>query len=156
MESVVLSQPECRIATYVGGLRRDISLTYDRKQTRRDFTPDGFRNDVEAVAAEIAVAKYLNVYPEWSPTPGHVPSFDLAWNGQKIDVKSTQRLDGNLLIPELDEELLYILVCGTMPQYRILGKIRGSEVPVTGRWVILKHTACWLVPADKLEPLRQY
>ena len=150
-----LSQTECRIATYVGQLRREISLSYGRS-SRRDFTPDGFTNDVEAAAAEMAVAKHLNVYPEWSPTPGEVPKFDLAWNGQKIDVKSTQRPDGNLLIPELDGELLYILVCGTMPQYRILGKIRGFEVPITGRWVTLKHTACWLVPADNLEPLRQY
>jgi len=156
MEIVVLSQPECQIATYVGNLRRKISLTYGREDTRRDFTSNGFRNDVEAVAAEMAVAKQLNIYPEWSPTPGHVPNFDLAWNGQKVDVKSTQRPDGNLLIPHLDGELLYVLVCGQMPHYRILGKIRGSEVPVAGRWVALKHTACWLVPADKLEPLRQY
>jgi len=154
MKIVVLSQPECRIATYVGNLRRKISLAYGHS-TRQDFTSDGFRNDVEAAAAEMAVAKCLNIYPEWQPTPGTVPKFDLTWDGQRLDVKSTQRPDGNLLIPYLDKELLYVLVCGTMPQYRILGEIRGSEVPVAGRWVTLEHGPCWLVPADKLEPLRQ-
>jgi len=101
------------------------------------------------------VAKQLNIYPEWSPTPGAVPRFDLTWNSQRIDVKSTQRLDGNLLIPYLEEYLLYVLVCGQMPEYRILGKIRGSEVPIVGRWVTMKPQPGWLVPADRLEPLRQ-
>lgn len=153
MELVTLSRPECRIATYIGRLRRRISLAYSR-ETRRDFTADGFQNDIEAVAAEMAVAKSLNIYPEWSPTPGQVPGFDLALNGQKLDVKSTQRPDGNLLIPSLDEDLLYILVCGQMPNYRILGKISGGNVPPAGRWVNLKHKACWLVPANELEPLK--
>jgi len=103
----------------------------------------------------MAVAKYLNIYPEWQPTPGAVPRFDLTWDGQKIDVKSTQRLDGNLLIPNLAKELLYVLVCGQMPEYRVLGKIKGIAVATAGRWVTLKHKDCWLVPADKLAPLRQ-
>lgn len=104
----------------------------------------------------MAVAKYLNIYPEWSPTPGHVPRFDLTWNSQELDVKSTQRPDGNLLIPYLEEYLLYILVCGQMPEYRILGKIKGIRVSFVGRWVTLEHGPCWLVPADKLESLKQY
>lgn len=152
MEIVILSQPERRIAAYIGQLRREISLGYGRK-TRRDFTPDGFKNDVEAVAAEMAVAKCLNIYPEWSPTPGAVPRFDLTWHGQEIDVKSTQQSDGNLLIPNLFEHLVYVFVCGSMPRYRILGKIRGREVPIAGRWVTIKYKSCWLVPPDKLEPL---
>lgn len=104
----------------------------------------------------MAVAKYLNIYPEWQPTPGAVPRFDLTWNGQKLDVKSTQRPDGNLLIPYLEEYLLYVLVCGQMPEYRILGKIRGKEVTIIGRWTPLEYKGCWLIPADKLEPLKQY
>ncbi|MBA7468404.1 hypothetical protein ES707_03653 [subsurface metagenome] len=155
MELVTLSQPECRIAAYIGRLRREISVAYDRKETRRDWTPDGFRNDVEAAAAEMAVAKYLNIYPEWQPTPGAVPGFDLTWNGQKLDVKSTQRPDGNLLIPYLEEYLLYILVCGKLPKYTILGKVSGSKVPFIGRWTDMKYRACWLVPANQLEPLIQ-
>ncbi|GAI64601.1 unnamed protein product [marine sediment metagenome] len=155
MEIVKLSQPECRIATYIGRLRREISVAYGRK-TRRDWTPDGFRNDVEAAAAEMAVAKYLNIYPEWQPTPGAVPRFDLTWNGQRLDVKSTQRQDGNLLIPYLLTHLLYVLVCGQMPEYRILGKINGFKASSVGRWVTLEHGPCWLVPADRLEPLKQY
>lgn len=154
MELVTLSQPECRIAAYIGRLRRKISLAYGRK-TRRDWTPDGFRNDIEAAAAEMAVAKCLNIYPEWSPTPGEVPGFDLSWNGQKLDVKSTQRPFGNLLIPDLNQDLLYILVCGKIPEYRILGKISGSQVPLVGRWTNLEHRPCWLIPANELEPLNQ-
>ncbi len=151
---IILSKPECRIAAYIGRLRREISLAYGRK-TRRNFTDDGLRNDIEAVAAEMAVAKYLNIYPEWSPTRGEVPGFDLSYRGQKLDVKSTQRPDGNLLIPYLEEYLLYILVCGKMPKYTILGKISGGEVPLIGRWTDMKYRSCWLVPANQLEPLSE-
>ena len=151
MKIVKLSQTECQLAELIGRKRREISLRYDRKVTRRDFTPSGINNDIESSAAEMAVAKLLNIYPEWSPTAGEVPRFDLRWNGRKVDVKSTQLPDGNLLIPYLDKALIYFLVRGSMPTYKIIGCIEGERVPWAGRWrEDLGHIPCWFVPADKL------
>jgi len=150
MKTVILSPIECQIAELIGRRRREISLIYDR-QSRQNFTSDGARNDVESTAAEMAVAKSLNVYPEWSPTPGEVPRFDLRWNGHKVDVKSTQHPDGNLLIPYLREELTYFLVRGTMPTFKIMGYIEGDRIPWAGQWrENLGHGPCWFVPVDQL------
>ena len=152
MKTVMLSQTECQLAELIGRKRREISLKYDRKETRQDFTPSGITNDIEASAAEMAVAKLLNIYPEWSPTVGKVPRFDLRWNGHPVDVKSTQRADGNLLIPYLDESLIYFLVCGTMPTYKVMGYLEGDRVPWAGRLrEDLGHIPCWFVPASQLQ-----
>jgi len=155
MTTVILSQAECEIAELIGRKRREISLMYGR-DTRRDFTTDGIRNDIESSAAELAVAKHLNIYPEWSPTAGEVPRFDLRWRGMRLDVKSTSRPDGNLLIPRLDESLIYFLVCGDMPKKEIIGSLSGDLVPECGQWrEDMPHGACWFVPADKLNQLRE-
>lgn len=154
MKIVILSQTECQLAELIGRKRREISLEYDR-ETRRDFTPLGVDNDIEASAAEMAVAKLLNIYPEWSPTTGEVPRFDLSWRGHKVDVKSTRVPDGNLLIPYLDESVIYFLVRGPMPTYKVMGFIEGDRVPYSGQWGNPRHKPCWIVPASQLQDVNQ-
>lgn len=155
MKIVILSQTECLLADLIGRKRREISLKYGR-ETRQDFTPSGINNDIEAAAAEMAVAKLINLYPEWSPTAGEVPRFDLRWNGHRVDVKSTQQACGNLLIPYLDESLIYFLVRGPMPTYKVMGYIEGDRVPYAGRWrEDLGHIPCWFVPASQLHEVNQ-
>ena len=155
MLHITLSEAECSIARFIGEKRREISLRYQR-DTRRDFTNNGLENDIESTAAELAVAKLLNIYPEWSPTPGKVPKFDLLWRGNRVDVKNTDREDGNLLIPFLDESLIYFLVCGKMPRKNIGGCLSGDLVPSRGRWrEDLPHQPCWFVPADRLNKLKE-
>ena len=156
MVTVTLSATECQIASMIGRRRRYISLKYNRVTTRRDFTADGIHNDIESSGAELAVAKYFNIYPEWSPTPGEVPKFDLRLRGLHLDVKNTDRNDGNLLIPYLNESLVYVLVCGVMPKKNIMGCIRGDLVPERGKWrEDLPHQPCWFVLADRLNPLKE-
>jgi len=156
MFTVILSETECSIAEMIGRRRRQISLAYDRTSTRHDFTSDGIKNDIESSAAELAVAKYFNIYPEWSPTHGEVPKFDLTLHGLHLDVKSTDRLDGNLLIPFLDKSLVYVLVCGSMPKKSLIGCLRGDLVPERGRWrEDLPHAPCWFVPAEKLNQIKE-
>lgn len=156
MFTVTLSETECAIAEMIGRRRRQISLMYDRISTRRDFTSDGLKNDIEASASELAVAKYFNIYPEWSPTPGEVPKFDLRLRGLRLDVKSTDRQDGTLLIPYLDKLLVYVLVCGTMPRKNIIGCLSGDLVTERGWWrEDLPHAPCWYVSADNLNQLKE-
>ena len=149
---IKLSPVEIKIARYIGELRRIISL-WNNRQTRHDFTPDGPRNDIEAVAAEMAVAKYLNVYPDWSPTKGEVPKFDLQWQGKRVDVKSTRHPNGNLLIPDLNKNLIYFLVQIQLPQFLLIGKIDGFKVNTVGEWVDMPYRPCWVVKSDLLEGL---
>ncbi len=152
---MTLTKVECEIAALIGHIRRQISLEHQRA-TRRDFTTDGLNNDIESSAAELAVAKYLNIYPEWSPTAAAVPKFDLNWCGIKLDVKSTQRSNGNLLIPDLDPTVTYILVCGTRPTFTIKGYLEGARVPELGTWhTDMTYLPCWFILAEKLLPLKK-
>lgn len=157
---VSLSAAEVEIARLIGAKRREISLRYER-ETRRDFTPSGIDNDIEAAAAEMCVAKALNIYPEWSPTEGEVPKFDLKWryHGEglpacSIDVKSTKYLNGNLLVPNLREDHIYFLVRGKIPNYEIVGFLPGHLVKIKGQYVEQTYIPCWSVKADLLYPIK--
>lgn len=155
MFTVILSPAECEIADLIGRRRREISLR-NARETRREYTDNGLKNDIESSAAEMAVAKYLNIYPDWFPTEGEVPRFDLHWRDVRLDVKSTARPDGNLLIPHLDKSLIYFLVCGEMPQKSIIGCLRGDLVPERGQWrEDMPHEPCWFVPAERLNQLKE-
>jgi hypothetical protein len=150
---ITLSPTEVEIAHLVGRRRRDISLLYGRNNTRHDFTPSGIDNDIEAVAAEMCVAKALNVYPEWSPTEGEVPRFDLKWKDHPINVKSTQYPNGNLLIPDLLESSLYFLVRGKLPHYDIAGYIPGDQVKLKGEYLKQTYRPCWTIKTGQLYSL---
>ena len=152
---ITLSDTEMEIAGFIGAKRRSVSIKRKWSSTR-DFTDSGITNDIEAVAAEMAVAKTLNIYPEWSPSDGTraVPGFDLKWNTTPLDVKSTKHLDGNLLIPKLHTDVRwYVLVRGQIPLYEIVGWIPAAQVKVRGTWTEQSHKPCWTVEAGKLLPI---
>lgn len=142
--TIVLSKYECKIAEYIGKIRRDIS-TRNFRTTRRDWAGEGLVNDIEAAGAEIAVAKLLNIFPDLSPTEGEVPKYDLIKDNFQIDVKSTQNLNGRLLIPFLDESKIYSLVIGTMPRYQVMGFLFGQDIPSVGEWINPGKRECWAV-----------
>lgn len=110
--------------------------------------------NIEAAGAELAVAKYLNVYPDLAPTFGSLPHWDLLWLGRHIEVKRNHLLGGDLLVPKLDETVVYILACGGLPQYHIVGYIDGVDVPLVGEWVELRYGACWRVNPNYLTSLQ--
>ena|GEM_PF-6286032 len=151
---ITLSATEMEIAGFIGAKRRAASITH-KWTTTRDFTDSGIGNDVEAVAAEMAVAKALNIYPEWSPSDGSkaVPSFDLKWHALIIDVKSTTYSNGNLLIPKLEPSRIYTLVRGSIPKYEIVGFIHSDAVKSTGQYTNQSYKSCWTVKANRLNPI---
>lgn len=153
--TVTLSRTEVKIAYLVGTTRRNISLAHKRN-SRRDFTPSGVTNDVEAVGAEMAVAKTLNLYPDWAPVEGEVPTFDLKWKGFQIDVKSTVYSHGNLLVPNPRPDVIYVLVRGTIPTYTIVGAISGVAVKQQGHFGDHVYLPCWVVDSRELKPIRWF
>ena len=141
---VTLNPYECKIARYVGKMRRQA----DRHNELQDqlcttsTTDDPYDTDAQAFAAEMAVAKYLNLYPDFNPS-SHKP-YELVLNGHKIDVKHTKLQTGNLLIHTLHVDLLYILVRGEMPRLSICGYVRGEDVNELGAY-IERNNHYWLV-----------
>ena len=144
MVHVELSPAEVAIAKFIGQQRNRLSSA-TKINTRCDPTQADDEMNIEAVGAELAVAKYLNLYPDLSPTAGTLPDYDLLWKDRRIDVKRNHKADGDLLVRKLNSEVLYVLACGALPSYSIIGWLRGYEIPLKGNWIDLIYGACWRV-----------
>jgi hypothetical protein len=85
------------------------------KQSFIDFT----ERQIDAVGAECAVAQYFGLN-EYRPQNGmYKNSADV---GQNIEVKHSYRLDGNLIITDLDRDGdVAILVIGQCPVFDLIG-----------------------------------
>jgi hypothetical protein len=142
--TITLSACECKIAVFIGKRRNQLSLQ-TKENGRRDPNQTDEEMNIQAVGAELACAKYLNVYPDLSPTAGELRQWDLVKNGVHYEVKRNHLESGDLLIPKLREGLIYILVCGEMPKYTIVGYLPGMRVKETGEWVNLTYGPCWRV-----------
>jgi len=151
-EVVSLSPAEAQIATFIGKTRNKMSLATKNNQ-RRDPAQDDEQMNIEAAGAELAVAKYLNVYPDLSPTRQDLPKYDLRWRGRRVEVKRNHEPNGDLLVPRLYHSLIYILACGHLPEYNLIGYIEGIDIPDAGEWANLTYGACWKVRPFRLEPL---
>lgn len=144
MPKVKLSSSEVRIASYIGKQRNMLS-SQSKPNARRDPNQNDEEMNIQATAAELAVAKYLNVYPDLSPRAGELPQFDLHMNHQLLEVKRNHLLDGDLLVPKLRQDVIYILACGEMPEFSIIGWMTGARVPECGEWALLLYGPCWRV-----------
>ena len=149
---IKLSPTEVAIARYIGKKRNELSLA-TKLNARRDPNQSDEEMNIQAVGAELAVAKCLNVYPDLSPVSGDLPKLDLFWNKRIIEVKRNHELQGDLLVPKLNEIALYFLACGELPLFKIVGWINGDQVPYVGEWAELKYGACWRVRPGSLKPV---
>jgi hypothetical protein len=145
MIEVSLSEPEHRIARYIGMLRN--------KYTERNLKSNPIPNPKDPAgphilghAGELVVAKVLNLYPDLTPiknpkSKDDLPKPDLIFDGYGIDVKAVSGFDMPLLIPmnRWHDEMLYVLVAGLYPHYRIIGDIEGAYVDWFGVWAPSKY-----------------
>jgi hypothetical protein len=154
VKEIILSQSECRLANYIGKVRNKLSLE-TKINGRRDPNQDDETMNIEAMGGELAVAKYLNIYPDLSPTRGKLPEWDLIWNGYKVQVKRNHLQNGDLLVPKCLDQLVYILVCGACPNFTIIGYLVGYSVKLLGSWVQLTYGPCWRVNPSLLIPIER-
>lgn len=92
---------------------------------------DAARAEMDGLGAEMAVAKLFNLYMDISVGPQAGGHDLISRDGRTIDVKHTHRENGNLLVPlhkESKECDLYVLVTGTMPNYRVVGWEHGKDI----------------------------
>ena len=82
---------------------------------------DHFKNELNGVAAEFALAKALNVWPPLSVTEA-APA-DMLFNNVTIDVKQTPRKAGRLIMAVEKRKFCdwYCLVTGVVPEFTIVG-----------------------------------
>lgn len=119
--NVTLTQYEIYIASFVGSARRVASLKRGEtnKVQNKDF---GWHTDIEGAAAEMALAKALNIF--WG---GSVNTFKLPDVGG-LQVRHTQHENGCLIVRKGDDlDAVFVLVTGSHPHYKISGWTFGRD-----------------------------
>lgn len=134
---------------HAGTTRHCNVLTREDKSTFEIRHENAWSNDIEAVAAEAAVAKWLGVYYEPSDKGGtDVAGF--------YEVRSTRVLHGWMGLHEWDkpDDQPYILVTGRMPLLTIHGWITGKEGMHQRYWTTKGLTyPCFVIRQSDLHPL---
>jgi hypothetical protein len=116
----------------VGGALRRVSAIQMGRQPKNGAPTDNWTMDIEGAAAELAVAKYLGAY--WKPITlnGDIKRMharlDAADIGRRIQVRSTWRTDGHLIVKKDDPDYhVFFLAIGAAPDFRIAGWIMGCD-----------------------------
>jgi len=130
-----------------GGFRRRLDAIQRNGQPRYGLQADdpwGF--DINSAIAEAAVARWLNLY--WST--GRIGAPDV---GTSVEVRSTHRLDGCLLLHPPDrDDAPYVLVTGTGLTRNIIGWITGRHGKQQKWWRTDTGRPAFFVPQSALHP----
>lgn len=124
------------------------SLNHCTVRTRPLFVR--LRDDICGCCSELAVARWIGV--EWSRSVG---TFHAADVGEDIQVRTTHRDDGRLILRERDfPGHWYVLVTGTPPVMSLRGYVLGSDA-MTPEWCCNPHDygGAWFVPQAALLPV---
>lgn len=129
--TVFLTEDELALAERVGRVRNETMNKMNLASTNRNL-PDKENMEIMAVAAEIAVAKFLNLYFEYRLplVPG---SCDMKLNdGRGVDVKFTTYGNGKLIVPvsKRNSCSVYILAINTngSSMFNIAGWATADEL----------------------------
>lgn len=144
MNTIILNSTELMIASLAGSMRR-VSSIKDGLNKNKHAEKSDWSTDVDGAAAEMAFAKFLNVY--WSAANNSFKEPDVGtWQ-----VRSTSRKDGHLIIRHNDKELeeRFVLIITEPPKYHIVGFILNLNSRQDRYW----RGDSWWVPQTDLTSL---
>jgi hypothetical protein len=126
MKHVKLNEAEMKLAKYLGNAREEMNKsTTDMKVGNQD----SLSTNIEAVGAELAVCKYLNLYPDTDTSSWAVA--DCVFHGFTIDVKWSKSHRSNLVAKKKPANKtcnMYVQVTGEMPNYKINGYCSAKQL----------------------------
>ena len=147
---VQLAPYEIRMAVAVGterAMQSIIGKIGDRHICRQDWERWGY--DIEAAAAEVAVAKHLGMFFD-----GSVNTFKRSDLGTQWEVRHTRHPQGHLIIRREDPTYsTYILVVGLVPRMTVCGWIKGIDGKSPKHWCEMPPPAAWFVKQIDLYPI---
>lgn len=147
MKRVKLTRQEVLMGANIGVMRRIASYTklHDNHRSPRG-DDDTWDRDIEGACAELAFAKFANVFWDGSIGSFHAPDVG------NIQVRSTKYQSGCLIVRADDtREHIYVLVCGVHPTYKMIGWMYGHEA-MQEEW--RKDEESWFVPQTCLHDLQ--
>lgn len=150
---ILLTDAERRLAQYLAAKRYASNRSagvWDGK-----IGPQGAaQTDLDGIAAEIAVARLLNLYPDTSISPRHGGAELVSRLGHTLDVKATRYAGGRLLAVagksagDADVYVLVRVLDGW--QYQALGWAWAGELLVPDNLVDLGHGPTYALPQSAL------
>ena len=153
-DAINLSAGEVMLARLLASLRTGLNRVTKVKSTKSGDA-DLFQNEILGVAGEIAFAKSRNLYLDLSFDP-RKGGTDFVLNGKKIDIKTTEREDGRLLVPiwkTPDDSDIFVLITGKVPTFKIRGFATSKEVFANKTSV--GYGPCYAVSQNKLHPMTE-
>jgi hypothetical protein len=111
---------------------------------------NGYQNliDIQAAAAELAVAKALNRY--WV---AGVNTYTMPDVGRNIEVRCTKYPNGKLAIRDRDQDdRPFVLVRGIIPTFEIVGWIYARDAKQEQWKEAMTWGEAYMVPEDALRP----
>lgn len=153
MIEVTLEKAEVLQATIVA-VERVMESIAKGHQHKPPLKPDDnvLAMNIEGACGELAYAKARGVY--YVPK---VNTFKEADFGKKVQIRTRTDHSYDLLIRDNDDpEHFYVLVTGSLPTYRVVGWIKGSDAMAQPEW--RKNWGgrgeAWFVPQSALKPFK--
>lgn len=149
MTKITLTRNEVIIGSMVG-TRRKIESIFGNFYRTNHVGNDafGWHTDIEAACAEIALAKALGVYWDFSVNTFKAPDVG------KLQVRHTELMRGSLILrPEDRDEEAFYLVVGTAPIFYIVGWMYGQDGKID-QYLDETPPPYWKVPQSALTPLK--
>jgi hypothetical protein len=126
--TVTLTWAEAEIAVTLGARRQLESLQKGLKDSYGFDGADGWTVHIEGAAGEIAFAKHYGIYPVYSVGTFKAPDF-----GKNIQIRTRSNRKYDLLVrPDANDDDIYVLVLGKMPEYMIWGWMQAKEAKKEG------------------------
>jgi hypothetical protein len=147
---VELTPDELYIAGMTGIHRRICSIrARAADQSYTDPTHSEWATDIEAAAAELAVAKILNRYPTG------LTQFSSVDVSKTVHIRHTTRDNGSLIVRDRDPRGVFIFVTGHAPRYEIHGFIKTTDAK-REEWLRAPNGGppAYFVPRAALTPLK--
>jgi hypothetical protein len=139
--AVTLSPREIILAAMIGGLMQARALARGWKD--RVYESD-WNVHIEAIAAEIAVAKALGI--RYRPNLNGFKAPDVG----DLHVRWTTRSNGPLIIRPGDPDGIYVLVTGQCPTFTVMGWIHSYDAKQPCYWRVLRYNKAWFIPQRRL------
>lgn len=150
-ELVTLTTHEWRYAAAVG-----IERHINRRSGGFAQSENGYEKHVRGACAEMAVAKWLNVF--WKGALVDDPRENRGDVQDGVEVRSTAHPDGRLLIREKDDpDSMFILAVGEPPKFELVGWIYAGEAPDLAQLRPLSPGSdpVWAVDQQDLRPMSE-
>lgn len=148
-EIIRLTIAEIWQAASVGMLRQMQALSRGQRDAHGFNGEDGWTIHIEGACGELALAKYLNVYPGLTANAGK------AADVSKYQVRTRSKPDYDLIVRDGDADSdVFVLVVGSAGTYRVIGAILGEHAKrPQWRKQYGGRPPAYFVPQSALRPL---